>query len=209
MTADDEADLALAAAGVDLTTGEVHEHTGAGCDRCGAYEAQVAGLLKDVKGLERDQRAKNRQIDTLRAEINEQREQAPEMAIARMVFHRWVERTDRNPKRTKLGEKRSKAIIARLRDGYDVEDLLSAVDALALAPTTSSSETQRLALLAVMHEAMTKVDPGVAADLRHLYAERMRNVVVYDDLELAFRDEVKLERFRGVGERLKPPAPPV
>jgi hypothetical protein len=193
---------------VDPTTGEVldgeGQRYGDECPRCEAHARRSDGLAGDVEGLEREARNLRRKIKVLEAELKEQRQEAPESATVRTIFRRWVSVTGRNPKRVKLGEKREKAILARLREGYTPEDLMRAVDALALAPTTSSSETQRQALLLVMRQAVEVLPEEAADKLRATYAQAMKNVVVYDDLELAMRNEVNVERFRGLAERLDP-----
>lgn len=203
-------------AGVDPTTGELLT-PGIPVDlddgeqdprylrqRLGTVEEERKRLANDLQLAERDLRALRRREEDLKRQLDEQRQDAPEAQVVKAIYRRWVNRTGRNPKRTKLGKKRTDVVLARLREGIDPQILFRAVDGIALAATTSSPETQRLALLAVMKRAVDMVDPPEAEELRAMYAEQMKKLVVYDDLELALRNEVNVERFAAIADRVAP-----
>lgn len=49
-------------------------------------------------------------------------------AEVRVVYEYWLAVMGKNPKRTKLTPERRRTIQARLRDGYPLDDMLSAID---------------------------------------------------------------------------------
>ena len=54
-------------------------------------------------------------------------------AVAENVLDAWVVATERNPKRTRLNQKRTAAVRARLREGYTEDDLIAAVRGIGLS----------------------------------------------------------------------------
>jgi len=203
---DDDPDVTPVLA-VDPTTGEVLADGSGGCPRCEAHERKAEAAIYDLHNAERELRALRRRVKTLEAELRAQRNEAPEAQTVKALFQYWVEKCRKDPKRTKLGEKREKALLARLREGYDANFIKRAIDGAALAPTTIPSDTQRLALVKVMRRAVEMVSDEQAAELRQLYAQEMKHARVFDDLELICRNEVNLERFAALAERLDPIEP--
>jgi hypothetical protein len=120
---------------------------------------------------------------------------------AKALGRYWITRLDKS-KRTKVKDKRLKAVIDRIRDGYDPSYIARAIDGAAECASTDSRETERLALIRVMQEAIRRLDEDDGKELRDIYREAMQNVVRYDDLELICRDETKLERFYDLAERV-------
>lgn len=175
--------------------------------RCAALEAVIATVTADLQGCERDLRTSRRKAKALEDELKKQLQEAPEMVEVRTIFRYWIDKTGRDPKRTKLGDKRAKTVLARLREGHAADRLLRAVDGAVLGAAVSNQEAQRQALLRVMRLAVERADPALAEELRSSYRDAMKHVQVYDDLELICRDEVKVERFAALADRLDPPRP--
>lgn len=174
-----------------------------------AYRAQSEGLQRDVEGLEKEARAHRRRIAALEAELKEQRQEADEAPTVRTLFLYWIEKTGRNPKRTKLGPAREKAVLARLREGHAPERIMRAIDGAALGATVSNAAAERQALLRVMRDAVELLSPEQAEELRRTYRATLGNVKRFDDLELICRDETKVERFADLADVIDPlpPAP--
>jgi hypothetical protein len=170
-----------------------------------AYRHQADGLKGDVKGLEQDVRAKNRRIESLKDELDEQQQKAPEAQTVRMIFAAWVEATERNRKRTKLGPAREKAVLARLREGHDADRILQAVKYGVKGANVAPRERERLALIAALEEATRLLPEAQATAVRNTYKKALGKVQVYDDLELICRNEVNLERFAAMGDLFAPP----
>lgn len=197
---------------LDPATGELiegHEHED-GCHRCAAYRELAERLKVDLEGEQKHTLALRRRIKALEDELKEVRLEKPEAQTVRTLFSFWVRETARNPKRTKLGEKREKAVLARLHDGYSPEYIMHAIRGAAAAANSSDRETERLALIRVMREAVEMVSPEQAKKLRDTFREAMGRVQRYDDLELICRNEVNLERFfekacRVIGPMPEPP----
>lgn len=202
---------------VDPTTGEVLGDRGGAGDAfdelpheellrlAKAYRHQAQGLQKDVEGLEREARNYRRKIKALEDELKEQRQEAPEGQTVRTIFNAWVKATGRNPKTTKLGPAREKAVLARLREGHSDNRVLRAATVGVRGANTSNRESEREALIAVMHRAVEMVEPHQADELRAEYVRLRGKAKVYDDLELICRNEVNLERFADMADRFDPP----
>lgn len=188
----------------DPETGEV-DVQGEPCPNCTrALEERVEAEVA-LQVVERKLTQSLAQEARLRTELEKQRIATSEGKTARALGRYWVARCGKNRKTTKLGEKRMKAVIARLNEGHTPAFIARAIDGVAEAATVSDAETQRQALLRVMHAAIEKVDEETAAELRAIYREATRSVQVYNDLELVCRDEVKLERFHEIAERIGAP----
>lgn len=186
---------------VDDTSGEVLYVGSTECPRCEAQGRRAEAIMGDVGRLERELRNAGRKITRLENELQAQREQAPERPRVVTLFRRWVEKTDRNPKTTKLGTKREEAVLKMVRQ-YDDDFLVRAIDGGSAFASTSSAETQRVALIAALAHATDTLDGETAQAVRKVYREAMKDVTVYDDLELICRDEVKIERFHQLAGRL-------
>lgn len=170
-----------------------------------AYRSQSLGLQLDLEGCEKEARNYRRKIKLLDDELKEQRMESPEAAIVRTIFNAWVNATDRNPKRTKLGPAREKAILARLREGHDDQRILRAVSIGVRGATTSNTAAEREALIAALRQATELLAEGPATTVRNTYRSLLGNVKVFDDLELICRNEVQLEKFAEMADRFDPP----
>lgn len=173
--------------------------------RVAALERVIEGLKVDVAGREQEIRNQGRKIKALQDELREVRQEAPEGQLARAIYDAWVHGTGRNPKRTKFGEARQKKVIARIREHHDGERMIRAAKIGVKGASTSDQATERLALIRVMEQAVGMLPVDQATALRASFREAMKDVVVYDDLELIFRDEVHLERFMDFADRFDPP----
>lgn len=118
-------------------TGEFLGDDGDGCPRCAAHAARAEAIEADLLSAERDLRKARRTIRALEAELRKQREDSPEGRVARALFRYWCARLDKNSKRTKFGEKRQKAVIGRLKDGYEPAYIARAIDGLAVGAWTN------------------------------------------------------------------------
>lgn len=185
-----------------------------GCERCDylgrrvtAHERRSDALLQDIANLQRDARSHLRKITALEVELEKQKVDDPDWSTAKTIFTRWVEWSGRNPKTTKFGDKRAKAVLAALKK-YDADFVLVAVEAGVRAANNNAREVERLALIAAMEEAVRILggddlpDGDPVAHLRAYYSERRGDPLVYDDLELILRNEVNVERFHSIGVRL-------
>lgn len=172
-----------------------------GCGKCATTEAVLETVRNDLHLAEKELASKRRRIGKLEKELRDARHESPMRDKAQEVFDLWLTLTDRNPNRVKFGDKREKAVLARLNEGRDLDYLLDAVHGLVIGATTSESETQRQTLMAVMQRATELVDDDTANGLRAMYRRGMKGVQVYDDLELLCRNEVNLERFHAIAER--------
>ena len=73
-----------------------------------------------------------RQKRRLEAELAP-RKAGPQDKTIRFIFDKWVEKTGRNPKRTKLTDDRIKAVMSALKH-YEPARILKAIDGAALDP---------------------------------------------------------------------------
>lgn len=163
---------------IDDATGE-YLHDGDDRDLRGlvtALEAKCAGLEADLMAETRRRRAVERKNKMLEDEAREAREGSPEMAVAKAIFRYWVDKTQRDAKRTKFGDKRQSVVLARLREGHAPERIMRAVDWVAMRPfvtdagrATTGKATQR-----------------------------------FDELELVCRNEVNVERFARLADAIDP-----
>jgi len=187
-------------------TGEIDTPEGdavEGCPSCQVKDAQIAAMRRDLEMADLDLRNKRREIGKLRKELEEERNESPRLKEALEVYELWIELTGRNPNRVKFGEKRKKAVLARLGEGRDLDYLKEAVYGLKIGATVMDEAKQRQVLLMVMQATIEAVDEEMADHLRALYQEGMKGVQVYDDLELLCRNEVNVERFYEVAQRAR------
>jgi hypothetical protein len=192
----------------DPETGEVKvPDLGEGeCGRCAAERSIRERIQSDLGNAQKEILSLLRKINGLESKIRAELDDSPEAPIMRTILQAWLHATGRNPKRTKFGEKRKQAVRAMLKLGYDADFILRAVTVGVKAANAVPAETQKVALIRVMEEAVGMVTPEQAERLRAIYREAMRDVKVYDDLELICRNEVTLERFHAFADRIDPPA---
>jgi hypothetical protein len=146
-----------------------------------------------------------REVNRLKNELDEQTAQADEMPQVKIIYKSWITATGRNPKRTKLGPKRTKAILARIREGRDFDLCVRVATVGALAANSSNRDRERMAALAAIRKAVELLDEKDADIVRAAYKTVLgKDVEKYDDLELLFRDEVSFERAMKNADRLDP-----
>jgi hypothetical protein len=109
-------------------TGEV---TDDGCPRCAQAVQEQIQAEADLRAAERELRRVRREVSGLRAELSRQRNNSPEAYRAKALFRYWVTRCGKS-ERNVFGEKRMKAVIARLKE-YDAQYIARAIDGLAVS----------------------------------------------------------------------------
>lgn len=188
----------------DPETGELRQ-TGPSCGNCAQVISERIEAEHQLQIVERRLTQSLTEQTRLRNELERQRVGTPEGRVATALGRYWKTRCEKS-KTTKVKDKRLKAVIGRLNDGYDPLYIAKAIDGAAVAAGVAKPEVQRLALLRVMEEAIRRVDKHTAAELRRIYKEAMKGVVRFNDLELICRDETKLERFHDLAERVNAPS---
>lgn len=185
-------------------TGEIRQPEGSAedCGKCQRLEAQLEAVKTDLDLAEKQIRTQRRKIGGLEKELRDVRKESPKRREAQEVYEHWLEETGRSASRSKFGDKREKAVLARLFEDRSVDYLQTAVTGLRIGANVSDHDTQRQTLMAVMRAAIEAVDEGTAKSLRAMYREGMKGIQVYDDLELVCRNEVNVERFYEIGKRL-------
>lgn len=138
------------------------------CDACTKEKARFQALSVDFENLQAELVAKRREIGRLKGELTKQNQSSPEHQSVQAVFDHWREQCGHE--RAKLGEKRAAVVRARLRDNFTEEQLLRAVDGVAMFPFVVNGQRR----------------PKGKPDQR------------YDDLELICRNEVNVEKFIGL-----------
>jgi hypothetical protein len=117
----------------DPETGEIRlpegEHDAADheCIGCRQRDSVIEAMGTDLILVEKALRNERRKVKVLEAELKQQRQEAPEAQMVKALYKLWVDLTNRDKKRTKLGEKREKAVLKALRMGYAYEDLADAI----------------------------------------------------------------------------------
>lgn len=184
-------------------TGEIGDGE-PGCEVCSQALQERLEAEAMLRGAERELTKQIRANNTLRAELNRQRTETPQGRVAKALGRYWIKVCGKGPN-TKVKDKRLKSVFDRLSDGYDPSYIARAIDGAGAAASTSNSETERLALIRVMQEAVRRLSKEDAQELRQIYKDALKNVTRYDDLELICRDETKLERFHELAERVNAP----
>lgn len=98
-------------------------------DLARALDARTKAII-DIENLEVELRVKRAQNAKLAKELEVQRDEDPSLADAKAVYTYWVARLA--PKARSFKNKRRKAVLDRLKDGYTLVDLLHAIDGVAL-----------------------------------------------------------------------------
>lgn len=196
---------------IDPETGEVHAPGTVLPERPTESQevAELRGLLAQARIEVQDASQiilkQQREVSRLKNELEEQTAQADEMPMAKTIFKGWLRATGRNPKRTKFGPKRQKAVLARIREGRDFDLCMRVATVGALAANVSDRQKERYALLAALRAATGLLSEKQAEGVRKTYKETLgRGVEKFDDLELLFRDEVNFERAMANAERMDP-----
>jgi hypothetical protein len=187
----------------DPETGELREE-GPACENCAQATRERLEAEAQLRGVERKLTIEITAHARTKAELERQRTETPEGKTAKALGKYWITALGKKGN-AKVKEKRLKAVIDRLRDGYEPSYIARSIDGAAAAASTSSQETERLALIRALGEAMRRLDDADGKAVKDAYREGMKNVVRYDDLELICRDETKLERFHDLAERVNAP----
>jgi hypothetical protein len=185
---------------LDPETGELLTD-GPGCDNCIQATAERIEAEHQLRLVERKLTTEIQAHARTKAELERQRTDTPEGRVATALGRYWITRTGKKGN-AKVKDKRRKAVIDRIRDGYDPSYIARAIDGAAEAASTSSSETERLALIRALGEAKRRLSPNDVKAVHEAYRKGMKSLVRYDDLELVCRDETTLERFHDRAERV-------
>lgn len=104
------------------------------CDNCAQLREQlerqqlgVDELLNDLKNAEVALRVERRKVSQLKAELLEQQKKRAERADAQVVFDYWNQALKGGRCKTMAG-KREKVVMDRLAEGYEIIDLIEAID---------------------------------------------------------------------------------
>jgi hypothetical protein len=127
----------------DPTTGEITGSDEEGCPRCDAHARRAEGIEADLQNAEKELRRLRKALRAAETELRKQREESPEGRTAKVIFRYWITRCEKDPKRTKLGEKRERCVIARLHNGYDATYICRAIDGLAFGAYRNPDTGQR------------------------------------------------------------------
>lgn len=89
----------------------------------------------DLRLAEDEIRTLRRSLGALKAELNRRTQESPHGKMARLVADYYAQRLKRN-KSWKFGEKRQKAVLARLKEEYEPLYICRAIDGLAAGAHT-------------------------------------------------------------------------
>lgn len=168
---------------VDPTTGEViGEAEGDGsCKRCEDERKRADAIAGDLDMADKEVRSLRRRVTRLETELRKQTTEAPEMGAVRQIYDIWVDVTERDPRRTKLGEKRTKIILARIREGYHPDYIAWAVCGLPLSAYTNPDTGVRYDDIELVCRDEVHLERFYAAASRLLPPDYKRPEIVADD----------------------------
>ncbi len=93
-------------------------------------EALVPRLKQDAEDWQGQAKALLRQLNKAKNQLRDQRATSPLVPVIRRLFERWLNRCEKNAKRTLLTDDRFDKIQARLREGRTEEDTAFIIDLL-------------------------------------------------------------------------------
>jgi hypothetical protein len=117
----------------DPTTGEINEGR---CPDCLVARTEQVQAESDLRAAERELRRVRREVTGLRAELSKQRNNSPEAYRAKAIFRYWKARCGKT-ERNVFGEKRQKAVLARLKE-HDAQYIARAIDGAAVGAFVNS-----------------------------------------------------------------------
>lgn len=120
----------------DPETGEVMTRLEGECVRCAESLRERLLAEQDLQRVERDLRNARREISRLKTEIDKRERASPSLHAAEALFRYWIVKLAKNPNRTVFGDKRRKAVLARLTE-HDPEYIARAIDGFALSIYTA------------------------------------------------------------------------
>lgn len=131
-----------------------HHH----CPDCARAHARANAAIIDMENTEKDLRVMRRRLTALQQEILKLQQPEHLEAEAEAVFLYWREECRSASKRKVVfGDKRKTKVMARLKDGYTVEDLKKAIDG-ARDHAFVSEDGKRFDDLELICRDETKVD---------------------------------------------------
>lgn len=99
--------------------------------------AALNAVRVDLANAEVDLAVKRRQITEMKGLLHEKVVTSEYMTHAHEVFDYWCAHCRPGSTRIIFGDKRKKAVLARLRDGYTADDLMEAIDGAAVDAYTN------------------------------------------------------------------------
>lgn len=118
----------------DVTTGELADLPG--CEKCAQALRERLQAEADIQRVERDLRNARREVSRLKTELDKRERQHPQIRAAEGIFRYWLARLEKDAKRVVFGEKRRKAVLARLNE-HDAEYIARAIDGFAISVYTA------------------------------------------------------------------------
>lgn len=100
------------------------------CPECVALKARFHSVITDLENAEVELRGLRRENKRLKTEAAKQREEQPEHTAALELFEFWKDRC-RHPKAI-FGEKREKAVVARLKQGFTKRQIAEAIQGASI-----------------------------------------------------------------------------
>jgi hypothetical protein len=122
---------------VDSETGEVLTQREAECPHCVHETQQRLIAEQDLGRAERKLRDAWREVERLKTEVAKREKGDADFGVAEAIFRYWVAQLEKNAKTTTFGEKRRKAVLARLHEGYTPQYICRAIDGLAMSVYTA------------------------------------------------------------------------
>ena len=116
---------------LDPATGQVRMPDEHACPYCAQAMRELVAAEHETRAVERDLRKIRADRDRLRTELSGQKKRQASYEVAHAIGRYWIGRCAKDPKRTKLGEKRLDKVQARLKD-YDPYYIARAIDGLAV-----------------------------------------------------------------------------
>ena len=146
------------------------------CEKCERFKQDALDWQAQAQALMRQKRR-------LEAEL-EPRKPGPQDKTIRFIFDKWVEKTGRDPKRTKLTDDRIKAVISALKN-YEPGRILKAVDGAALDPYIDEKGTVHNDLTLICRGSKIEVfEKKADAPLKGLEAQVKRISKIVSQLEV-------------------------
>lgn len=112
----------------DPETGEIRQDVDQ-CPHCASALAEANQAEFDLREAERELRRERRVSAALRQELNRRLADSPNRQAAEALFRYWAQRLEKDG-RVVFGEKRRKAVMARLNE-YDAAYIARAIDGFA------------------------------------------------------------------------------
>ena len=98
----------------------------AGCPHCGEVILEMAEQAAYIRDLEREERVKRRRIGDLTSQIHATEDKDPLFPKAQQIYAYWRQQLAQNSR--EFAAKSRRAVLARLRAGWTLEELIQVID---------------------------------------------------------------------------------